>query len=73
MINFEVGDKVLVIDQGLLRLHSLMPKGTKPNYFGTVNEIMSDGNILVQFPLGDDDPEEHSQVAPYPPHLVRKR
>ena len=73
MSDFEVDDKVLVLDQGLAMLRKFAPPGAKPNHHGTVAEIMDDGYILVQFPIGDDDPEEHSQVAPYPPHLVRKR
>jgi hypothetical protein len=45
-----------------------------PNHHGKVLEIWDDGEtLLIQFPIGDDDPEEHSQVAPYPKHLVKKK
>ena len=35
--------------------------------------MMNCGDILVEFPIGDDDLEEHSQVAPYPPSMVKLR
>lgn len=70
------GDKVIVIDQGLMMLFSFMKQhdpNTKPNNQGWVDEILDDGDIMVKFPIGDDDPDEHSQVAPYPAGLVRKQ
>lgn len=71
--DLQKGDKVIVLDQGLMMLHNIMkridPK-TKPNNQGWVNEVMDDGTIMVEFPIGDDDPKEHSQVAPYPPDQV---
>lgn len=70
---FKVGDKVLVLDTGLAMLRKFAPPGAKPNHHGVVDRIMDNGDILVEFPIGDDDPEEHSQVAPYPPSMVRFR
>jgi len=66
----EVGDPVLVLDEGLAMLRRLMGPNAKPNHHGTVAEIMEDGDILVEFPLSG---ENHSQVAPYPPNMVRRR
>lgn len=63
------GDKVVVMDQGLLMLQQFAPKGARPNNVGWVESI--EGNtVFVKFPIGDDDPEEHSQLAPYPKNLV---
>lgn len=67
----KVGDKVLVLDQGLLMLQQFAPKGSKPNNHGFVSEIIGD-TILVEFPIGDDDIKDHSQVAPYHKSMVRK-
>jgi len=72
-LKFEVGDKVEVLDEGLLILQQFAPKGAKPNNLGIVSEIFDDGEILVEFQIGNDDMEEHSQVAPYPQHLVRHK
>lgn len=76
MNKFKVGDKVEVIDQGLAMLKATMERITgkkqKPNNQGTVLEIWDEGKtILVDFPIGDDDPDEHSQSAPYPENAVR--
>lgn len=68
----KVGDKVRVMDQGLLMLQQFAPKGAKPNNEGVVSEIMEDGDLLIEFPIGDDDPKEHSQVAPYPASICKK-
>lgn len=69
----EEGDKVMVIDSGLLMLQKFAPKNSRPNNVGWVEEVCEDGKtILVKFPIGDDDPREHSQVAPYPKELVKK-
>ncbi len=76
MEKLKVGDPVEVMDPGLLMMQAIMKKmgeDVKPNNIGTVAEIWDDGTILVEFPIGDDDPEEHSQSSPYPAHLVRLR
>lgn len=70
------GDKVVVMDQGLISLYNMMKSfdpTTKPNNQGWVNEILEDGYVMVEFPIGDEDPKEHSQVAPYPINLVIKK
>ena len=70
------GDKVIVMDQGLIMLYNMMKQfgeNPKPNNQGWVHEVNNDGTITVEFPIGDDDPEEHSQCAPYPKNLVIKR
>ena len=69
MKDFEIGDKVLVLDQGLLALQKFFPK-SKPNNYGKVAEILSDGSIMVEFQIGKKK-DNHSQVAPYPKHLVK--
>lgn len=68
----KVGDKVRVMDKGLLLLRNFAPPGAKPNNEGIVSEIWEDGNLLIEFPIGDDDPEKHSQVAPYPASICQK-
>jgi hypothetical protein len=78
MENLKIGDKVEVMDAGLAMLNATMERITgkkqKPNNYGVVSEIEDGGKtILVEFPIGDDDPEEHSQVAPYPSHQVKLR
>lgn len=35
-------------------------------------EIMEERYLLIEFLIGDDDPEEHSQVAPYPAGICVK-
>ena len=69
----KVGDKVEVMDEGLAMLRRFAPPRAKPNHHGTIAEIWDDGQVLVEFPIGDDDPDEHSQVAPYPAEMVRLR
>jgi hypothetical protein len=69
-MNIRAGDKVKVLDPGLAVLRSMT--GGPPNNLGWAAEIWDSGDILVRFPIGDDDPEEHSQVAPYPAHLVTR-
>jgi hypothetical protein len=74
MMKLQVGDSVEVLDVGLAQLRIIMARGGHdpgPNNLGVVAEIWDDGTILVEFPIGDDDPEEHSQVSPYPPSKVR--
>jgi hypothetical protein len=68
----KVGDKVRVMDAGLLMLQKFSPKGAKPNNEGIVSEIMEDGDLLIEFPIGDYDPKKHSQVAPYPASICVK-
>jgi len=72
MTEFIVGDPVEVLDEGLAMLRRIMPNAP-PNHHGWVHEIWDDGTILVELSIGDDNPDEHSQVAPYPPHEVRHR
>jgi hypothetical protein len=61
----QVGDRVRVMDQGLMMLQKFAPPGAKPNNEGVVSEILEDGDLLIEFPIGDDDLKGHSQVAPY--------
>jgi len=63
------GDRVRVMDKGLLMMQQFAPKGAKPNNEGTVFDIWEDGTIEVEFPL---EGENHSQVAPYSPDIVYK-
>ena len=72
MTEHKIGDPVLVLCKGLAMLRGFMPSG-KPNHHGWVHEFWDDGTIVVEFPIGDDDPNKHSQVAPYSPELVAKR
>ena len=72
MTNLQVGDKVRVMDEGLIMLQKFAPPGAKPNNEGVVNEILEDGDVMVEFPIGGDDPDEHSQVAPYPVEICIK-
>lgn len=69
---FSPGDLVEVLCPGLATLRNICPD-MPPNHHGKVSEIWDDGMILVEFPIGDDDPEEHSQAAPYPRDQVRLR
>lgn len=73
MDELKVGDKVEVLCDGLASLRRIMGPDAKPNHHGEVHEIWDDGSILVAFPIGDATIEEHSQVAPYHPDLVRLR
>lgn len=68
----KVGDKVRVNDPGLLMLQRFAPAGAKPNNEGVISEILEDGYVEVEFPIGNDDPKEHSQAAPYPAELCVK-
>ena len=75
-MKLQVGDQVEVMDVGLAQLRAIMVQcgnDPGPNNYGVVAEIWDDGTILIEFPIGDDDQEEHSQVSPYPPSQVRKR
>ncbi len=66
MQRFKIGDKVRVHDPGLAMLQRFAPPGAKPNNEGVVCEILEDGDLLIEFQIGNDDPKKHSQVAPYP-------
>ena len=70
----KIGQKVMVIDAGLMSLYNRMkridPKNAKLNNLGWVEEFYDNDTILVKFPIGDDDPSKHSQVAPYPAKMV---
>ncbi len=68
----KVGDKVKVMDQGLLMLQQFAPAGAKPNNEGVVKKFMDKDYILIEFPIGDDDPKEHSQSALYPANICIK-
>jgi len=65
---FKIGDKVRVMDQGLLMLQRFAPPEAKPNNEGTISGIMEDGYYEVEFPLSG---ENHSQVAPYSEKDIR--
>lgn len=67
--SFEIGDKVRVQDPGLKLIYETAKKfdpEIKPNNIGFIKEFFEDGDALIEFPIGDDPMEEHSQVAPYP-------
>jgi hypothetical protein len=66
----QVGDPVEVLDEGLAMLRRIVP-GMPPNHHGRVWEINGD-MIMVEFPI-DGSYEDHSQIAPYPVFMVRKR
>ena len=68
----KIGDKVRVMDAGLIMLQQFAPKGVKPNNEGVVSEILEDGDLVIEFPIGNDDPQKHSQVAPYPASICVK-
>lgn len=61
----KIGDKVKVMDQGLLMLQRFAPPGAKPNNEGVIVGELDSETWEIEFPIGDDDPEEHSQSAPY--------
>ena len=69
MTKFNVGDKVIVNDPGLMMLQRFAPPGAKPNNEGIVAEIWEDGDLLIEFPL---EGENHSQAAPYPANICTK-
>lgn len=71
-MEFKIGDKVKVMDPGLLMLQKFAPPGAKPNNEGFVKEFLEDGNVMIEFPIGDDPIEEHSQVAPYPISMLKR-
>lgn len=72
--HFKVGDKVEVLDPGLLMMQKFAPPGAAPNNHGVIEEIWEEDNMaIINFPIGDDDPEEHSQSAPYNFDVIRLR
>lgn len=76
-MKLQKGDKVIVLDPGLLGLYNIMKQynpNCKPSNQGWVEEFYdNDDTILIKFPIGDDNPDEHSQVAPYPRSLVVRK
>jgi len=70
MKKFKKGDKVKVLDAGLAGLRETIKRmgmEAKPNHYGmVVEEDDGDGLLMICFPIGDEDPNEHSQVALYP-------
>lgn len=62
------GDRVMVTDPGLATLRAIMREATgkepPPNHHGTVEEIWTDGTVLIYFDDGAS--------APYPPSDVVK-
>jgi len=71
-MELKVGDKVEVMCPGLAQLRALMGPDEPPNNVGIIAEDWEDEDAyLINFPIGDDDPEEHSQAAPYPKDMVR--
>lgn len=48
---------------------SYAPEGARPNNVGWVDRVDGD-TVYVIFLIGDDDPNEHSQLAWYPKHKV---
>jgi len=73
--DLKVGDPIEVIDPGLIMLQQFAPPGSMPNNHGYVKELNygEHNDVLVEFPIGDDPMDEHSQVAPYPLSMIRKR
>ena len=67
---FNIGDPVEVLDEGLAMLRRLCP-GMPPNHHGRVSEVNGE-TITVEFPI-DGSYKGHSQAAPYPIGMVRKR
>lgn len=68
----KIGDKVKVMDKGLLMLQQFAPPNAKPNNEGIVISEMDEDTWEIQFPIGNDDPKNHSQVAPYPKNICTK-
>lgn len=73
MTDFKIGDPVKVNDPGLAMLERFRPAGAKPNNHGWIAEIYDTGEYLIEFPIGDDHPDTHSQVAPYPARMLSRR
>lgn len=73
MTKIKIGDWVIVNDPGLIMLQQFAPQGSPPNNEGRIAEIMEDGYALIEFPIGNDDIDKHSQVAPYPLSIIIKK
>jgi len=75
MRTFKKGEPVEVLDSYLAMIRTVMARaGTEIiNHHGWGHSIESDGTIMVLFPIGDDDPNEHSQLSPYPAAQVLPR
>lgn len=61
LASFAHGDRVYVIDPPLAELRAIMSRFghvAYPNHFGTVEEVMDDGDLLIYFDDGSG--------APYP-------
>jgi len=71
----KIGQPVRVLDPGLAMIRDTMAMMgiSVINHHGWVHSIEPNGTIMVEFPIGDDDPNEHSQIAPYPASMVRAR
>ena len=65
----KIGDKVKVMDAGLLMLQKFAPPNAKPNNEGIIVSEIDKDTWEIEFPIGDDDIDEHSQVAPYPKNI----
>lgn len=73
-MEFKKGDQVVVNDPGLLMLQQFAPPGARPNNVGWFEEYTdTPGLAIVKFPICDDDPDEHSQIAPYPISQIVKQ
>ena len=57
----DVGDRVRVKPE-----HDIPPMVRQGRPTEGVVESIWEGRALVNVPIGDDDPEEHSQSVPYP-------
>lgn len=68
----EIGDRVEVLDPGLLMLQKFASPDNPPNNVGWIRRFMENGDALIEFPIGNDPIEEHSQAAPYPLDIIRK-
>lgn len=64
----KLGDYVEVLDPNLLMLAKIANR--EPDNKGWINDIDND-TIYVEFPIGNDPIDEHSQCAPYPKRMVR--
>lgn len=73
---FILNEEVIVNDEGLIKLMELMKSFgeiVKPNNIGFIREFLDDGYVMIEFPIGDENIEEHSQMAPYHISLLKKK
>lgn len=65
-MTFQPGDRVRVKDE-----HDIPPafRNGKPTE-GVVDVVWPSGTVLVNVPIGDDDPNEHSQCVAYAPGML---